>query len=373
MNSEAFMWVTILTLTLAATVAGVIYLISRISKFKVWDRLPIKNRIASKVLPTILFIVVVLLLTVTLGFVNMMVVVIVLTTFLLLSQLVVTIWYKTRKIIPANQHLYYWSLALLFSAIYLGFGWYFAHHVSRTEYTVYTDKNIEPMKVVFFADSHLGTTFDGFGFAREMEKIQAENPDVVLIVGDYVDNSSVYADIVSASEALGKLKTTYGVYYCYGNHDRNFYGGKAGYTTEQLIGELTKNGVNILKDDIVTLPGGITLIGREDAGARERTAIAELMNKTDRASFTIDMNHQPNDYANEEAAGVDLVLSGHTHGGQLIPINNVGVLIGANDKTYGREKRSNTEFIVTSGISDWAIDFKTGCKAEYVVVNILKK
>lgn len=69
-------------------------------------------------------------------------------------------------------------------------------------------------------------------------------------------------------------------------------------------------------------------------------------------------------------ARADLVLSGHTHGGQLFPFNQIGKWVGAVDLVYGREKRSNTDFIVTSGISDWAIKFKTGTRSEYVVINV---
>ena len=82
------------------------------------------------------------------------------------------------------------------------------------------------------------------------------------------------------------------------------------------------------------------------------------------------MDHQPNDYANEAATDVDLVLSGHTHGGQMIPITYVGVLFGINDRTYGYENREGTDFIVTSGISDWEIVFKSGTKSEYLMITI---
>ena len=85
------------------------------------------------------------------------------------------------------------------------------------------------------------------------------------------------------------------------------------------------------------------------------------------------LDHQPNDYQNQADAGVDLVLSGHTHGGQLFPLNKVGEWIGANDRTYGFEKRGQTNFIVTSGLSDWAIKFKTGTKSEFVVIDLLGK
>ncbi len=86
--------------------------------------------------------------------------------------------------------------------------------------------------------------------------------------------------------------------------------------------------------------------------------------------YTIVMDHQPSDYDAQADSGVDLVLSGHTHGGQLIPITYAGEWMGVNCATYGLERRKDTDFIVTSGIGDWAIGFKTGCKAEYVVIDI---
>ena len=84
-------------------------------------------------------------------------------------------------------------------------------------------------------------------------------------------------------------------------------------------------------------------------------------------------DHQPTDYNNQAKTEVDLVFSGHTHGGQLFPFNQVGKWIGANDLVYGHEKRNKTDFIVTSGISDWAIKFKTGTKSEYVVINLISQ
>ena len=73
---------------------------------------------------------------------------------------------------------------------------------------------------------------------------------------------------------------------------------------------------------------------------------------------------------NEAASAADLVVSGHTHGGQLFPATYVGEWFGINDRTYGHENRNGTDFIVTSGISDWEIQFKTGTKSEYVMIDV---
>lgn len=72
----------------------------------------------------------------------------------------------------------------------------------------------------------------------------------------------------------------------------------------------------------------------------------------------------------EVETAADLVVSGHTHGGQLFPINRAGEWIGVNDKTYGHERRGGVDFIVTSGISCWALRFKTGTKSEYVMITV---
>ena len=78
------------------------------------------------------------------------------------------------------------------------------------------------------------------------------------------------------------------------------------------------------------------------------------------------------DYEALKDANMDLVLSGHTHGGQLFPLMTIEnhSNIAEDDRVYGYEKRENTNFIVTSGISDWAIKFKTGCKSEYLLISI---
>lgn len=75
--------------------------------------------------------------------------------------------------------------------------------------------------------------------------------------------------------------------------------------------------------------------------------------------------------AAQAGSGADLVLSGHTHGGQMIPlVQLIRWFHIVDDNVYGYERRENTDFIVTSGISDWALQFKTGCWSEYVIIDI---
>ena len=259
--------------------------------------------------------------------------------------------------------------ALLLTAVYLTVGWFNAHRVSETDYALRTDKTVEPLRLALIADSHLGVTLDGEGFARELEKIQSLRPDLVVIAGDFVDDDSRGADLTRACEALAALETRCGVYYVYGNHDRGYFDSRD-FSASQLRRALEGAGVTILEDACVPIGEGYTLIGRRDRSDQGRMDMEELTAGLDAERFWIVLDHQPNDYAAEAASGADLVLSGHTHGGHMFPAGQLGLLMHANDFNYGLTARGDTSFIVTSGISGWAIPFKTGTRSEFVVIDI---
>jgi hypothetical protein len=297
--------------------------------------------------------------------------------FWLLGDLIEYILKKYRKNTEnkeSGSHPYYTGIIVIaFTAVYLCIGGYLAYHVSVSTYDLATDKDLgrPELKAVLFADSHIGTTFDGEGFAEHMKTIRNEKPDVVLIAGDYVDDSATREDMVRSCRALGELETAYGVYYVSGNHDKG-YNNNRNFSYNDLIAELNGNGVVVLEDEAVLVDDSFYIIGRRDKSSAGRKSASELTKDLDPGKYKIMLDHQPNDYDEEAASGVDLVLSGHTHGGQLFPINRAGEWIKANDRTYGYEKRKDTEFIVTSGISAWAIKFKTGTRSEYAVINILE-
>ena len=258
-------------------------------------------------------------------------------------------------------------MGLIITIIYLGIGTYLNYHIVETHYTVYNDKDVN-LKLIMFADSHVGSTFDGEGFYQKMKDMSNIESDFVFIIGDYIDDGTSKEDMIRACEGLSLLKPKYGVYYVFGNHDRGYYNNR-GYSGDDLVDELKKNNVHVLKDEVVTFDN-FYLIGREDR-SKKRKSIDELVNGLD-DRYKIVLNHQPNDYDNEQDK-VDLVLSGHTHGGQMLPLGLVGTISGSNDQEQGLEKRGNTNFIVTSGISDWVVQFKTGTKSEYVIIDIKNK
>lgn len=258
----------------------------------------------------------------------------------------------------------------------LSVGWYLNHQAWVTHYTLITDKEVPPLKIAMFADVHLGTTFHADGFAERLKKLQAQKPDIVFVVGDYVDDNTRREDMLKGTQALGALKTKYGVYFVMGNHDKGYYhSARRGFTKQDLIDTLEKVGVIVLEDDKRLLDDAFYIIGRQDASVQQdgrghRLSMDELTQDLDKNKLSLVLDHQPADFKNQQGQ-VDVVLSGHTHGGQLFPFNWVGKWMGANDSIYGHTRQKNTDFIVTSGLSSWAIQFKTGTRSEFVIIDIL--
>lgn len=269
------------------------------------------------------------------------------------------------------------GLAILVTLIYLGVGWVQANHVAQTDYAVTSSKPVGNLRIAMFGDSHLGSTFDADGFAKHLKRIEEQNPDVLIIAGDFVDERTTKAEMVKATRALKDVKTKYGVYYVFGNHDKGIYArGARDFTGDDLVAELEKNGVVVLQDESMLIDNRFYIIGRKDASefdfGSSRVDMADLVQNLDTSKYMIVLDHQPRDYDAQANANVDLVLSGHTHGGQMIPLMQLirWFNLGENDRLYGMEQRGNTNFIVTSGISDWALQFKTGTKSEYVIVDV---
>ena len=366
---EYLMWVIIMLVLGFTALASFVYLLTRFHSFSFIRALDEKSRVLAwlaALLPLLLTGVFWLRFNVT----TLFVVLLHLMAAFLLCGLV---FFLIRKLgIISVPYDLEGAAAILLTIVYLGFGWYNGHHVSQTDYRFETAKDIKrDYRIVEIADSHFGITQTGETFTREMQRVHSLNPDAVVIVGDFVDDDSDRADMIEACKALGELKTTFGVFFVYGNHDNGYYKYR-NFDSQELRAELEKNGVTILTDESVLLDDSLYLVGRRDRSDRGRASIDELMAGLDGTKYAVVLDHQPNDFDAEAAAGADLVLCGHTHGGHIFPAGQIGLLMGANDAIYGVSKRGDTSFVVTSGISGWAIPFKTGTFSEFVVIDLIK-
>ncbi len=334
-----------------------------------FQKISFLSKIKSKLLKLIISIVPFIVIFIFFNYVNSLIIIIHLAIFLLISSFIL---FVIKKIIGKEfNYSYKILLGIILTLIYLIYGAYSDYHVYNTYYEIETDKEIgSNFRIIQISDSHIGATFDGNGLIKHMENIKDIESDIVVITGDFVDDDTTREDMIKGVSALTILKPKYGIYFINGNHDKGYFNYR-NFTYNELKNELEKNNINVLEDECIMINDYFYLIGRNDKSDLNRKSINELVENIDKTKYIIDLNHQPNDYENEKNK-VDLVLSGHTHGGQLFPLGYLGVLMGANDEFYGLHKRDNTYFIVNSGISDWAIDFKTGTFSEIGIIDIKK-
>lgn len=260
------------------------------------------------------------------------------------------------------------AIALPVTIIYMSVAYFLGTHMYKTEYNVKSLKEVAPLRIALISDAHVGACFDGEGFSERIEEIEKQKADLLVITGDFVDDGTKKKDMVTCCEALGNIKTTYGVYYVAGNHDVGD-SSKRDFDFDELIAELEKNDVHVLFDEVAEIGDDYYIVGRKDA-SMVRKPISELTAPLDQSKYIIVLDHQPTDYNAEREAGCDLVLSGHTHGGQMFPIKILTGILNAYDQTYGKKTEGDTTFIVTSGIGGLLVPYKTGTISEYCIIDI---
>ena len=265
-------------------------------------------------------------------------------------------------------------LGVLVTVLCLGYGSYNIKHVVATTYDLSSDK-IDDLKIIEIADLHMSTSLDVLQLQKYCDEMSELNADLVVLTGDIFDENTPLDDMVDASKALSTIKNKLGIYYVYGNHDngsRNF--DDVAFGPEEIKENLEKNGITVLEDEVITLDK-INIIGRKDAsfwGNNPRLATSELLAmipEDKRNNYTIILDHQPLDLDENAALGIDLQLSGHTHGGQLFPM---GIVQSLTSDTLIRGQRTIHDFtaITSSGMAGWRYPIKTGAPSEYVIINV---
>ena len=198
-----------------------------------------------------------------------------------------------------------------------------------------------------------------------MEKINAEEPDVVVIAGDIFDNEydAIY-EPDRVADLLAGLKSRYGTYACYGNHDldEKILAGFTFETKEERIADrrfgefLDRAKIHLLEDD-----------DRIRKTQETRDTPSELLTGLDQSLPVFVIDHQPSELTELAEAGADLDLGGHTHDGQLFPGNILTGLMWEN--ACGMKKVGDMYSIVTSGVGLWGPPMRIGTKAEVVIID----
>lgn len=269
------------------------------------------------------------------------------------------------------------AAAAAVTALILGYAYFNMHHVVATRYTVATEKEIRPegYRIIFISDLHFATTMDKKRLAAYCGRIEEEKPDLVVLGGDIVDERSSAQEVRDAFGALGQISSTFGTYYVYGNHDKGRYARNRDFTTEQLTDMIQNSKVSILQDETIILNEELTITGRKDRSdasldQNPRALPGVLLEQVSKESYHIIADHQPRGMQENAQAGYDLMLSGHTHAGQMWPVGLITELFDRDTVNYGQKSFGNLELIVSSGIAGWGYPLRTGRHSEYVVLQV---
>lgn len=226
--------------------------------------------------------------------------------------------------------------------------------------------NLKTFRIAAVSDIHLGSIIRKRSMRKLSGILKKLDPDVVLLLVDIVDGEigPVLRDDLLSYFTCPKCRD--GLLAITGNHE--YIGGAA--TT---IPYIEKHGIRILKDEVVLLEGNVQFAGRIDRdGARfnrkERLPLNELMKQVDITKPVILLDHQPFNLNETAKAGVDLQLSGHTHNGQMWPLNYITGMIY--ELSYGYKKIGNTQFIVSSGFGLWGPRVRSGSRSEVLEINL---
>lgn len=262
-------------------------------------------------------------------------------------------------------------IPVIITAILLAYGFYNMCHVVKTEYHVTTEKKLNDYKIALITDTHYGTIQNPEILKKAVEELNQEDLDMVILGGDIVEEDTSKEKMQEAFQVLGGIKTSYGIYYVYGNHDRQPYTENRTYTDEELTAAIERNHITILKDSYVEISEELILAGREDflwSYAYGRKSMEEILQGADRDHYIITADHQPAQSEENAAQGVDLQVSGHTHAGQIWPVGLLSELTGV--LNYGEYQEGNCKVIVSSGFTGWGYPFRTEGHCEYVILKL---
>jgi len=283
--------------------------------------------------------------------------------FLLFDAVRMTHWFPMEKYIYNN----WLTLSILIVALGTITIWGYFNYLQKekVELSIVVHKkteNIDTLKIIAISDLHLGYSIGKREFENWVNLINKEQPDLILIAGDIIDNSVRPLYEKELADVFKKMKARYGIYAVLGNHE---------YIADvsKSIEFLEHSGVRLLRDSAVLIEDEFYIIGRDDRMNENRNTLETLMMPVDQSKPIILLDHQPFNLEKAEENGIDLQISGHTHDGQIFPLSLITKWIY--EKSHGYLKKGNTHIYVTSGLGIWGGKFRIGTRSEYVVIKLL--
>ena len=297
--------------------------------------------------------------------------------YLVLAFAVMDIGVATHLIPKGFNHHSAKASMVVFGAVFalMVYGYVNYNAKKRVELNFTTSKPLpKPLKLVLLSDVHLGYHIGKLEFAKWVDMINAEQPDLILIAGDIIDISIRPLMEENTAAECHRLKAP--VYACLGNHEY--------YSNQPKARRFYREaGITLLQDSVAKI-GNLCIIGRDDRTNMQRKSLAKIMEEARKKGFISDLHHgkssdeflvlldhQPYHLEEAEQNGIDFQFSGHTHHGQVWPVS--WVTDALYEKAYGSLQKGNTRYYISSGMGIWGGKFRIGTQSEYVVLTIEQK
>jgi predicted MPP superfamily phosphohydrolase len=289
---------------------------------------------------------------------------------LAVSDLIRMFLFITGKQIQ-NFNLYSAGGSIFFCFLLIASGMINARIIKTVNYDVNLSGSGSNLRIVLISDLHIGNSVNRPWIDRVATEIKKAEPDIVCIAGDIFDgNIDIIDDLQGIISLFREIKAPLGVYACLGNHDVDRQHGNS----ERIESILSSAGIVTLNDESRKIRDNLHIVGRKDArpigmNAQRKTA-EELCNGLEGTIIMLD--HQPSEFGLSEQAGVDLLLCGHTHKGQVFPATLIarGIFKKSGSTYYGYWEGQAMQAVVTSGAGIWGPPIRIGTSSEVVIINV---
>ena len=260
------------------------------------------------------------------------------------------------------------SIVLLLVAVsYSGYGIWNAFHPRLKNISI-SIKNLpdywQGKKIVQLTDIHLGTIHHRRFMEKLVEQVNDLNPDLIFITGDLFDGAG--QKLNHLAEPISDLNSNNGIYYISGNHETYI-------SLENSLSAVGETSAIILRDELVELEG-LQILGIDYPMIGQEHDLKPVLQKIDSSRPSIVLYHEPKEQVWKlvKEAGASLMLSGHTHKGQMWPFSWVAKLVYG-DYYYGLNTDKDFTIYTSNGVGTWGPPMRTGNHPEIVEITLEKK
>ncbi len=274
---------------------------------------------------------------------------------------------KKEKLENAKKSKAY-KLYLIIFSLAIVMGNQSANTVKLVEYDVNLTENeeYETINAVLITDTHFGSAITTTKANELVQMVNKQKPDIIFIAGDIFDSGlGRIRDQEALKEALSKLEAKDGVYVSLGNHDAMREDPKP------VIEFLESANMTVLTDEYIEVKDNLLIVGRYDLSFKEERQKLEeyLPDRSDRENKSIIViDHQPVDFDELRDEKVDMIVSGHTHNGQVFPATFIVSKLF--DNSYGYKILDGLHSVTSSGFGTWGARVRIGTQSEIVKLNI---